>query len=121
MDWGLILSFAYSLVPIIGVTAYGPQIIALLKHTDKLENFPFATWAIWLFTASVSLAYGAFKLQDVLFSITALSNMIPIIIVMIIAAYKSGLVCMHKKQSILTPNFAALVINGGPKYHIYQS
>ena len=121
MDWGLILSCAYSLVPIIGVTAYGPQILALLKHDKKLENFPFATWAIWLFTGLISLAYGAFKLQDLLFSITCLTNIIPIMIVMTIAAYKSGLVSASRKQKILTPNFAALVINGGPKYQIYHS
>ena len=38
MDWGLIISSLYSLVPIIGVTAYGPQILAILK-TESLQIF----------------------------------------------------------------------------------
>lgn len=89
MDWGLILSFAYSLVPIISVIGYGPQIMSVLKHEGKLENFPFSTWSIWMLTSVVSLAYGVFKLNDVLFIITALSCVIPNMLVIAAAVYKA--------------------------------
>ncbi len=121
MDWGLIISSLYSLVPIIGVTAYGPQIWALIK-SETLQNFPFTTWAIWLFTGSVSFIYGAFKLQDLLFSITALSNVIPIAIVMALAAYKSGFFLRKICQNRLSEQFALLVIDKAKKrYTIYEN
>lgn len=121
MDWGIIISSLYSLVPIIGFTAYGPQILALLK-SETLQNFPFTTWAIWLFTGFISFIYGAFKLQDLLFSITALSNVIPILIVMALAAYKSGFflrrICVNK----LSEQFAVLTVDKSKKsYTIYEN
>ncbi|MBL4803358.1 MAG: hypothetical protein JKY71_00710 [Alphaproteobacteria bacterium] len=121
MDWGLIISSLYSLVPIIGVTAYGPQILAILK-TESLQNFPFSTWAIWLFTGSVSFVYGTFKLQDLLFSITALSNVVPIAIIMALAAYKSGFFLRRICANRLSEQFAVLTVDKAKKpYSIYEN
>lgn len=101
MDWQTILTFIYSLVPMIGVSAYVPQIITLWKSKKKLENFQFATWSLWLFAASISVMYGVFKLQDLMFTITSLANAIPLAIVIVLACKRSG----------MSLNGAALKIN----------
>lgn len=85
------LTFGYSVVPVIYVFGYGPQLRSLYLEKAKLENFPFATWFMWLFAAVISSAYGHLVVADNLITMTGLSNALPIMAVMILAAYKAEL------------------------------
>ena len=84
-----VLTSLYAFVPVVGVCAYVPQIMVLLRLKEPVQHFPFSTWFLWLFAGIVSLAYGAFKLGDLLFCLAAVANVVPIMIVLLLAAYKS--------------------------------
>lgn len=86
-----VLTYSYSLVPIIYVCGYGPQLRSLYLQETKLENFPFATWFMWLVAATVSGLYGHMVVSDTLITVSGLSNVFPIMTVMLYAAYKAEL------------------------------
>lgn len=89
MSFDVALSALYSLVPIISLVGYIPQIMALIKTKERIENCSYSMWII-LFTSNViSLAYGAIKVQDLLFCITVLSHLLPISLIMLITYIKS--------------------------------
>ena len=71
-----IIGFLYSLVGVVAIVGYTPQIISLWKSKTASEDISIPTWLIWLSTWLISLAYGILELQDLKFSIIATINIV---------------------------------------------
>lgn len=83
-----LFSFIYPIVPLIGFAGYVPQIIRLLKIQRPAKSISFQTWMIWTLTWGISLGYGIFCLQDLLFSLTCFMNVVCHIIIMALTYFK---------------------------------
>lgn len=60
----------YPLVSIISLSAFLPQIKTLLAATGPSRDIALSSWYLWTFASIVSLLYGVFKLQDMMFTVT---------------------------------------------------
>ncbi len=83
-----IVTFAYSFIPLIGMAGYLPQIKTLLSSESRGHSISLSTWFLWLATWVISLGYGIICLQDILFSITCIINLIGHIAVIGLVLYK---------------------------------
>lgn len=70
MDLSSIFTALYPLVPVIGIAAYFPQIISLLKNKTCIESFTLSMWWTWAFASVLGFGYSWFALNDVLTSVT---------------------------------------------------
>lgn len=61
--------YLYPLVTINSILAYLPQWMTLYK-ADDLESFSISSWVMWIVGSAISLGYGVFHLQDMMFCIT---------------------------------------------------
>ncbi|MGH1457002.1 MAG: hypothetical protein ACRBDI_09495 [Alphaproteobacteria bacterium] len=68
------IGFLYSLVGIIALFGYLPQIITLTKAKTPCLDVNIQTWCIWLTSWVISLIYGIIELHDLKFSAVALIN-----------------------------------------------
>jgi len=71
-----IIGFLYSLVGVVAIIGYSPQIISLWKSKTTSQDISILTWFIWLATWFISLAYGILELHDLKFCIIAIINII---------------------------------------------
>ena len=71
-----IIGFLYSLVGVVAIIGYTPQIVTLWKSTTMSEDVSIPTWAIWLVTWIISLTYGIVELADLKFCLVALINIV---------------------------------------------
>jgi uncharacterized protein with PQ loop repeat len=69
-----IFMLMYPIVGIISVSAFVPQIISLLKAISPPVNVSIKSWLLWSIGAFISLGYGFFFLEDVMFTVTAITN-----------------------------------------------
>ncbi len=69
-----IIGFLYSLVGVVALIGYTPQIITLWKSKTPSTDVSIPTWLIWLSTWLVSLTYGIVELEDLKFCIIAIIN-----------------------------------------------
>lgn len=71
-----IIGFLYSLVGVIALIGYMPQIITLWKAKNPCTDVSIPTWLIWISTWIVSLIYGITELGDIKFSMIATINIV---------------------------------------------
>jgi hypothetical protein len=72
---GDVFSQLYPFVFVIGLAGYGPQLYKMWKNPACADSLSLSTWLIWTSTWLISLGYGATKLQDVMFCLTAGMNL----------------------------------------------
>lgn len=71
-----IIGFLYSLIGVIAIIGYTPQIITLWKSKTQSKDVSIPTWFVWLSTWIISLLYGIIELQDFKFSMIAVINIV---------------------------------------------
>jgi len=71
-----IIGFLYSLVGVVALIGYTPQIITLWKSKTSSKDVSISTWLIWLSTWCISLTYGIVELADLKFCIIAVINIV---------------------------------------------
>lgn len=59
------LTWAYSCVGLISLTAYFPQIMSLIKNPDSARGTALSSWVIWTFTSGISFFYASFVAHDI--------------------------------------------------------
>ena len=69
-----LFSTLYPLVAICAFSGFVPQILKLFKTQSRSENMSISTWSIWCLCWIVSLGYGFFCLNDLLFCLTSGMN-----------------------------------------------
>lgn len=70
-----LLIFFYSIVPVIAVTGFIPQIIKLIKDAEARKTSALGTWIIWNIACLASVLYAVFIIEDFLFLVTAGINL----------------------------------------------
>ena len=70
-----LLIFFYSIVPVIAVTGFIPQIIKLIKDAEARKTSALGTWIIWNVACLASVLYAVFIIEDFLFLLTAGINL----------------------------------------------
>jgi len=71
-----IIDFLYSLIAIVAIIGYTPQIIQLWRSKTDSKDVSLLTWGIWMGTWIISLLYGVFELGDMKFTLVAIINLI---------------------------------------------
>lgn len=71
-----VIGFLYSLVGVVALIGYMPQIITLWRAKNPCRDVSVPTWAIWISTWIVSLVYGITALGDFKFIMVALVNVV---------------------------------------------
>ncbi|MFA7276538.1 MAG: hypothetical protein WC043_07040 [Pseudobdellovibrionaceae bacterium] len=67
-----LISFAYSLLPLVNSWAYLPQAVRLFTcERESLKSMSLWSWMTWLCCSVITLLYGVFKLHDPLFILVA--------------------------------------------------
>jgi len=59
-----IITWAYSCVGIVSLTAYLPQIIKLIREPDSAHKIALSSWLIWTLTGGISVCYAAGVAHD---------------------------------------------------------
>lgn len=78
----IIISFLYGLGGIIGLTAFIPTILDLIK---KIPSANIKSYIIWTSTSFITFLYAYFVVEDLLFKLIAGFNFILCLIVLILA------------------------------------
>ncbi|MAI62703.1 MAG: hypothetical protein CBB87_09535 [Micavibrio sp. TMED27] len=76
MAVGDFFTFLYPIVPLIAMSGFVPQFIAAFRCTKGVPGVSLMTWNIWLASWMISLGYAVFALNDLMFSLTCLMNVI---------------------------------------------
>lgn len=85
-----IVIFLYMLVPLINTVGYIPQVVKIFRSSpEELRGVSLSAWALWLFAASVALAYGATILKDPLFIVVAAQNVFWVLLVIVLTVFRS--------------------------------
>lgn len=71
---------------------YIPQIKTLIFSNERGNSISLSTWFLWLGTWVISLSYGVLCLQDLLFSMTCIMNVIGHITVIFLVLFKREIV-----------------------------
>jgi PQ loop repeat len=74
----MILDLLYSLVIIVNIIAYMPQILELWRTKSDCRNFDLRTWFLWIGTSAISLAYAVYRVNDLKFALVSSANLIGI-------------------------------------------
>lgn len=61
----------YPLVVVISIIGYLPQIQKLMFATRRAQNVSLSSWALWLVSGTLSLGYGVYVLEDLMFILTS--------------------------------------------------
>ncbi len=69
----------YPLVVAISIVGYLPQIKNLIHATSKPVNLSIHSWYIWCVSSFLSLGYGIFHLQDIMFVLTSIVGFLLIV------------------------------------------
>ena len=81
----VLFSYLYPFVGLISVIAYMPQIKSLIKAKASPVNISIKSWLLWILGAAISLGYGLFCLEDLMFIlITTLSLFLMLFIITLI-------------------------------------
>ena len=78
----------YPLVALSNLCAFLPQILKLV-NSDSIEGISLVSWVIWLTNSSISLGYGLYHLNDMLFVSTQSLSVICNLSIVSIFCYKS--------------------------------
>lgn len=62
--WQDVLMAAYAAFGFVGVAAFVPQLISLLRDTTRSENISVTTWLMWSAQVSVFFLYALFMVGD---------------------------------------------------------
>lgn len=81
----------YPLVPLIGVSAYIPQLWSIIKEKTCVKSFSLAPWKIWLLSSFLAFGYSWFYLGDVMSSVTCALHMAFQIAVILKVYYKRSI------------------------------
>ncbi len=84
----MLIDILYSMVIVVNVLAYVPQILKLLHARSDCREISLQTWTLWLATALITIAYAALRVNDPKFIIASLANgsCIAIVTVLILRA-----------------------------------
>ena len=77
-------AFAYSLVALINVVSYFPQIVSLVKADARSVNVSIASWLMWAFSYVLSVGYGIFCLNDMKFVVVSGVSLVMVLSVTIL-------------------------------------
>ena len=88
MDASILFKLLYVAVPIIGIGAYIPQIIGLYLQKTCAVSFTLSTWYLWIFASAVCVGYGAFSLQDFMFTLTSVLHLAAQILIVGLVLYR---------------------------------
>ena len=64
-----IIIVAYTIIGVISLVAYLPQIMTLWRSNSSSKDISLQTWSIWSLNALVSMFYAVFVLQDLIASL----------------------------------------------------
>ena len=78
----------YSTVGIVMAVSYLPQVIRLIKAQTPCHEISMASWVIWNYTASVSLLYSIYDLNDTKLTIVNIINVLFINLIIGVTLYK---------------------------------
>ena len=78
----------YSTVGIVMAVSYLPQVIRLIKAQTPCHEISMASWIIWNYTATVSLLYSIYDLNDTKLTIVNIINVLFINLIIWVTLYK---------------------------------
>lgn len=99
MILGEIFTMLYPFVPIIGIGAYAPQIVSLLKNKTCIESFSISMWATWAVASLLGFGYSWFSLFDLLTSFTCLMHLLVQLYVIFHVVHKRKIIHLTLKSS----------------------
>lgn len=71
----------YPCVALISVAGYLPQIVKLVRAKGRVDGISLRSWLMWIATSCISLGYGIFHLQDLMFSLTVAASLAAMLVV----------------------------------------
>lgn len=80
-------AFAYSLVALINVVSYFPQILSLIKARSRSVNVSISSWVMWALSYVLSVGYGLFCLGDMKFVIVSGISLIMVLSVTVLLVH----------------------------------
>jgi hypothetical protein len=70
------IAWLYFLTNAARVFTYVPQLIAVCRSTDGARDISLLTWGSWVVANATAVAYGAFVIHDLFFTLIALLNVV---------------------------------------------
>ena len=77
----------YPLVAFISFSGYVPQIIKLARAKSPVDGISLQSWCTWIANCIISMGYGFFPLQDLMFVATMGTSMTSMLIVVSLVLY----------------------------------
>ena len=95
-----IFIFLYPSVGLISISAFVPQIVSLIKSKTSPINISIQSWSLWVLSALISLGYGLFHLEDLMFIIISLNSFLLSAYVVVLTINKRYVVHGHHKNCL---------------------
>lgn len=88
MDWGKLIQDLYSISGLLILLCYLPQIKIAVSSKTSLQDTSICTWGIWTICLFISTLYGWIVINDTIFTLFSLGNVICCFSIFGITLYK---------------------------------